>query len=138
MSALSATQDSQILNEALSSGATYRSKAIMLDGKSRDVTISYVFTGSPIGTLILEYSTSPRHLIDLDRAGSKDGTDNANWIQYKHLFQVDGSAGHTVTVSAAVTDYFDLVNAPGAAVRAKYTHTSGTAAVEITANTRTQ
>jgi hypothetical protein len=136
MAALSTTTDSQLLAEALSAAAVYRSKVIKFDGKARDVTITYKFTGSPVGSLILEYSTSPRHLIEADEKGSKDGTDLATWVQYKHLFNVDGTAGHTVAISAAVTDYFDLVPAPGAAIRAKYSHTSGASDVEITSNTR--
>jgi hypothetical protein len=136
MAALAATANNQLLAETLSAAAVYRSKIIHLEGKARNVTLTYKFTGSPVGSLILEYSTSPRHLIQADEKGSKDGTDLATWVQYKHLFNVDGTAGHTVAISAAVTDYFDLVDAPGAAIRAKYSHTSGASDVEITSDTR--
>jgi hypothetical protein len=138
MAALATTAFSQILSEAVSTAAVYRSIPVRLDGRSRDITISYITTGTPTGTLIVEFSTSGSHLIDLDRVGSKDGTDNAVWQQYMHLFQVDGSPGHTVSITTAVSDYFDLTNAPGAALRVRYTHASGSGTIEVTVNTRTQ
>jgi len=122
-----------VLSASTSSTNVYKSKVTQLAGKSRDITWVYVITGTLTGTLIVEGSNSDEDLIRADAAGGTNTTDQAVWVQYKHLTAVDGTAAHTIAVSGAVTDYIEVVDAPFKGMRVKYTNATNTGQIDVDA-----
>lgn len=125
-----------VLSVATSGTNVYKSVATRFSGKSRDVTWVYTTTGTLTGTLIVEGSNSDESLIERDAAGGTNVTDQATWVQYKHLLQNDGTAGHNVAISGAGSDYIEVVDAPFKAMRARYTNATNTGQLDIDASAK--
>ena len=122
-----------VLSVSASGTDVYKSRVTKLDDKSKDVTWVWTTTGTLTGTLIVEFTNSPNAQIERDQAGGTNTTDSAVWVQYKHLLQNDGSAGHNIAISGAASDYIELVDSPGKALRVKYTNATNSGTVNVDA-----